>query len=182
MNVFFGQEAVKIWHNNEGNGMLSFPVNSRMSAFICAIERDQKGKFVVDALSSDGGVFPRNFILKYGFALLNFGALTIEDFVKKSSLQPAKILGLSNKGHFSPGADADIIVVDPKTFEVKMVIIGGKLSMAANSVIDAPGKIITTPKGIQNLKNKKIKFQTINFKKSLYYNGKNNNTDQQYCI
>ncbi|MBE0584687.1 MAG: dihydroorotase [Desulfofustis sp.] len=49
------------------------------------------------------------------------GRLTMERLVEVTSLNPAKIYGLyPRKGHLSPGADADLVVVDPtleKTFE-----------------------------------------------------------------
>ncbi|MFH0732819.1 MAG: dihydroorotase [Candidatus Omnitrophota bacterium] len=37
-----------------------------------------------------------------------------EDVIKKMSFAPAEILGLKNKGRLSPGADADIVIIDPE--------------------------------------------------------------------
>lgn len=38
--------------------------------------------------------------------------LTLKELVEKMSLNPARILNLSNKGKLSPGCDADIVIVD----------------------------------------------------------------------
>ena len=65
------------------------------------------------ALSTDGGAIPRNTTIEQGLALVEFGALTLDDFVRKACLNAARMFGLDRKGHFSPGADADIAVVDP---------------------------------------------------------------------
>ena len=40
--------------------------------------------------------------------------LTLSQAVEKMSAAPARILGLSNKGSLKPGADADVIIVDPQ--------------------------------------------------------------------
>jgi len=41
------------------------------------------------------------------------GRITAERFVELTATAPARIFGLSNKGRVEPGADADLIVVDP---------------------------------------------------------------------
>jgi allantoinase len=42
------------------------------------------------------------------------GTLGWHDLVRRYALEPARLYGLSSKGHLEPGADADIIVVDPE--------------------------------------------------------------------
>jgi len=49
--------------------------------------------------------------------LVNPGLLTVEELVRKMSVNPARILGLP-KGHLGVGADADITIVDPGLREV----------------------------------------------------------------
>ena len=41
------------------------------------------------------------------------GRISLERFVAVTSSNPAKILGLSDKGRLEPGADADIVIIDP---------------------------------------------------------------------
>ena len=76
-----------------------------------AVAKKKGGSFVVDCLCTDGGAIPRNVIVPMGLGLVNLEAWTIDEFVVKTSLNPAKWLGLNTKGHLSPGADADITVV-----------------------------------------------------------------------
>jgi len=83
--------------------------------------------------------------------LVNKNVISIKKFIQMTSTNPALILGLENKGKISPGADADLtilnlhkqIVVDVKTFKSKsrnnpfhgwklrgaavMTIVGGKI-------------------------------------------------------
>ncbi len=42
-------------------------------------------------------------------------ALSMMEFVKKASWMPAQFFGLKNKGWIGEGADADIVIFDPKT-------------------------------------------------------------------
>jgi len=42
------------------------------------------------------------------------GRLTPERFVELTATAPARIFGLTSKGRIEPGADADVIVVDPE--------------------------------------------------------------------
>ena len=46
------------------------------------------------------------------------GRISIERFVAVTSTNPAKILGLKQKGRIEPGADADIVIIDPKAEKV----------------------------------------------------------------
>ena len=41
------------------------------------------------------------------------GRLTLPRFVDVVSTSPARIMGLASKGRLEPGADADIVVIDP---------------------------------------------------------------------
>lgn len=83
--------------------------------------------------------------------LVNKNVISLQKFIQMSSTNPALILGLENKGKISPGADADLtilnlhkeIVVDVKSFKSKsrntpfhdwklrgaavMTIVGGKI-------------------------------------------------------
>ena len=49
------------------------------------------------------------------------GRISLERFVALTSTNPANILGLKEKGRIEPGADADIVIIDPKTEKVLSV-------------------------------------------------------------
>jgi N-acyl-D-aspartate/D-glutamate deacylase len=79
------------------------------------------------ATASDGGVqtpgdtvpHPRNygtFPRKIGRYALADGILPLEQAIRASSGLPADILKLTNRGYLKPGAFADVVVFDPKTF------------------------------------------------------------------
>jgi dihydropyrimidinase len=46
------------------------------------------------------------------------GRISLERFVAVTSTNPATILGLQEKGRIEPGADADIVIIDPKAEKV----------------------------------------------------------------
>ena len=82
--------------------------------------------------------------------------LTLREAIKKITVNPARILGL-NKGTLSPGADADITIIDPKltrkitSFESQSknspflgqtlkgfavyTIVGGRISLAEGELV-----------------------------------------------
>jgi len=133
-------------HYNDANNIdktLSFAVNcpGAQIAIACAKEKDQ---FIVNALSTDGGRFPRNTTLAKGLALVQFGAMTMLEFVQKACYNPAQMLSLKNKGHFTPGADADICIVDPITANVDYLISGGKIVYHADQFFNVPGRLFSS--------------------------------------
>lgn len=108
---------------------------------------ESEDTFVVNALSTDGGGIPRNTTLEQGLALVHFGAITIEDLIRKACLNPAKMLGLYAKGHLGPGADADVIVVDPDTHKVSWSFVGGQTVVREEKVVGEGGQLVTTERG-----------------------------------
>ena len=56
---------------------VSFPVNSRATAFLTTTEKDKTGRFIIPALATDGGGIPRNFLLSHGLSLVRFDALSL---------------------------------------------------------------------------------------------------------
>lgn len=172
LKYIFGKKAVEYWLEAGTNVGICFPVNIRQSALTCAIEKKNNEDFVVDAISSDGGAIPRNFILSLGIALVKFGGLTLSEFVKKVSWTPAKMIGLEKKGHLSVGADADIIIINPENSDVEIVLSSGKIAMASGVVTNLPGKIITTERGINYLRQFGVSYEVVDLAKSLYFKGK----------
>ncbi len=61
------------------------------------------------------------------------GILSVEELVQKMSVNPALILGL-DKGHLTPGSDADITIIDPNLKEI--VDVKKFASKAKNSPYD----------------------------------------------
>ncbi|MER5388488.1 hypothetical protein [Saccharopolyspora sp. NPDC002686] len=150
-----GEEGLRLWRQDPGGTMLNFPVNNRFSAFYQSCARvgatgslswSGDGEFVVDAISSDGGSW-RNVILRHGFSLVRFGALTTSQLVDKASRRPAQLFGLTAKGHLSPGADGDVAVVEPNTGEVRLTIAGGRVVFDGENVASSGGKVLTTAEG-----------------------------------
>lgn len=125
---------------------VSFPVNPPQSSISLAIARTD-GEFTVTALSTDGGAFPRNTTLEQGLALVRFGALSLADFVVKACLNPARMLGLSRKGHLGVGADADIVVVDPACSRAEWVVACGQVVVERGEVVGRGGRMLTTRHG-----------------------------------
>jgi N-acetylglucosamine-6-phosphate deacetylase len=61
-----------------------------------------------------------------GIKNLVTGGFSMEDAIKTASLNPAKIMRYNNQGALIPGKLADITVFD-KNFEIRYVMIGGKI-------------------------------------------------------
>lgn len=126
---------------------VSFKVNPALSRFYFATQKKQDGTFLVNSFCTDGGGIPRNVILKNGLLLVDFGALTLQEFVLKSSYETACRLGLTSKGHFSAGADADITIADPVSREAVSTFISGQPVLEEGKVVARGGTIVTTPDG-----------------------------------
>ena len=148
---------------------VSFPVNRRSTALLAATEKDNQGRFIVTALATDGGAIPRNFLLSHGLSLVRFDALTLFELVHKCCWAPASMLGLPNKGHLAPGADADLVVTDPNTHEAVLTVAGGNVIMSNGLVIGSGGTIITTPSGAKALQAQHVRAEVANLTDSLFY-------------
>ena len=172
VKYIYGDEAINYWKEREYKVGICFPINRRRSAQVCATERDKKGNFVVDAISSDGGAIPRNCILSHGLPLVRFCALTLSELVQKISLTPSRMLGLKNKGHLSIGADADITIFNPDDAKVEIVLIKGKVCMVSGIIFNNPGTLIVTQRGLNKLRKQEIPLQVIDLEDSLFLKGK----------
>jgi hypothetical protein len=150
---------------------LAFPVNRRSTALLAATEKDSQGRFIVTALATDGGAIPRNFLLSHGLSLVRFDALTLPELVHKCCWAPARMLGLPNKGHLAPGADADLVVADPNTHEAVLTVAGGHVIMSGGLVIGSGGTIITTPSGEKTLQAQGVQAEVANLADSWFYHG-----------
>ena len=168
-SVYLEPEA-GVAHLKEVNfqAVVSFPVNRRSTAFLTATEKDSSGRFVVSALSTDGGGIPRNFLLSHGLSLVRFDALTLSEFVKKCSWTPARMLGLPKKGHLGPGADGDLVVADPETHQALLTVAGGKVIMSQGIVCGSGGTLIVTERGRKAMDDGNVPFKVADLPASLF--------------
>ena len=80
-------------------------------SFSLAQQRERGKESVLDCPGGVPGVETRIPLL-FSEGVLH-GRLTLPRFVDVVSTSPARIMGLASKGRLEPGADADIVVIDP---------------------------------------------------------------------
>ena len=165
------QEALKLFEDARSNVGMSFPVNLPSTAFSLTTAQDENGQFIVDAVSTDGGSFPRNVAIESTMALLRFGAMTPLQMAEKLSWMPARMMGLNRKGHFTPGADADITVLDPERGKAVMSFVAGKVIMRGGEVIGKGGTLIVTPEGETAASNSGLPYRVVDLSESKLYAG-----------
>lgn len=146
-----GAEALKAWLETDQR-TVCFPVNSPSVAILLATRKDSKKGFVVNAISTDGGSTPRNLIVNSGLALVRYGALTLNEFVVKTSFNPSRMYGMLEKGGLSVGMDADVTVLDLERGRAVMGIALGTVIMVDGVVVGRGGTILTTEKGVKTVK------------------------------
>jgi hypothetical protein len=171
MIVATGDEAVQYWREKATDTTVSFAVNPPEPRIRLAIAKRASGQFAVDCISTDGGGIPRNVIVEMGLSLVKLQALTMEEFVLKTSYYPAQILGLKNKGHLTLGADADITVINYKEQKPYMSIANGKVVMYKVYVCGQGSSIITTPRGKEFVQEKGLEPIVVNLPESAFYKG-----------
>lgn len=85
-----------------------------------------------------------------GVPAVGTGKMSLDETIAKMTIQPANRLGLTNKGRLTPGADADIVIVDPDTLAdratfaepllapvgIDRVLIGGRTAMEAGRIVN----------------------------------------------
>ncbi len=145
------EEGLKYYDEHEGKVTMSFYANSPISSTALALSKDSSGKFIVDALSTDGGKIPRNLTLHQGLLLVKFGAFTLSEFSHKASLAGARMLGFNDRGYIEEGAAADIIIVDYDKMTAEMVFADGKLVCDHGNILGSDCRFITTENGRKTL-------------------------------
>lgn len=86
-----------------------------------------------DALVSD---YHYPSLMQAAFALVDRGILPLANAWALVSVHPAAVLGLADRGWLSPGARADLIVVDPDSRRVEATISAGKIAYLSSRVSD----------------------------------------------
>ena len=143
-----GEEALELWEKQGRKGAGSFPVNPALSRFMVATAKREDGSFVVDAISTDGGCIPRNVAISVGLSLVKFGALTLPEFVVKTSVNPARHLRLMDRGHLTEGAVADITIFDFDHQVAKETIVAGNTIMKNGEILGKGMTLVTTKAGV----------------------------------
>ena len=164
-----GKEAVDIWEAASTDASLSYPVNPPTSAFSLATAKYDDGTFRVDAISTDGGSLPRNVAIERTMALVQFGALSMDEAVIKLSYTPSRMLGLLNKGHFSEGADADVTVINAGTGKASMSLVAGELIMLNGRAIGKGGTWLVLEDGKDAAAATGLPYEVVNLENSRLY-------------
>ncbi|KAB7650655.1 amidohydrolase [Sutterella faecalis] len=136
-------------------------VNPAVSRVFFATQKRAGGEFLVDAISTDGGAIPRNVIVDYGLSLVNISALTAVEFAAKTSLIPARMLGLAAKGFIAPGADADITIYDPAARKAVHAFSSGRQILASGEVVGSGGTVLCTSEGEDAVKKRGLSAQIL---------------------
>ncbi|MCJ7504862.1 amidohydrolase family protein, partial [Candidatus Bathyarchaeota archaeon] len=87
----------------------------------------------------------------------------------KVSLNPARMYGMTSKGHLGEGADADITVLDLERGEAVMGIAKGQVIMIDGVVIGHSGTIITTKAGAKSIENAGLKSDVVDLEDSWFF-------------
>lgn len=156
MILVTGKTGLDCWRKNNTDTTVSFSVNPPEPRIRLATAKNESDEFIVDCISTDGGGIPRNSIVQMGLGLVRIEALDMDEFVIKTSRNPAKILGLENKGHLAVGADADITVVDLERQRPYMSLGNGQLISYRGHVCGKGTHMITTPAGKANVVKNKL--------------------------
>ena len=142
------EEGLSYWQDTHSETSCSFRIGHGGSLVSCLAAKRAGGSFAIDALASDGGGIPRNVIFPYGLRLVAMGYLSLRDLVRKTSLFPARMLGLVNKGHLGAGADADVAIFCPETGVARYTLVGGRVCMAEGRCGEGMSHAITTAQGV----------------------------------
>lgn len=142
-----GEQALKLWEEAGSDVGGSFNINPPLPRIALAQAKRDDGSFVVDAISTDGGCIPRNVILSQGLSLVKLDILSLSEFAQKTSLNPARMLRLENKGHLSINADADITVYNLETQTPVASFIGGRKVLFNGELVSKGATVICTEHG-----------------------------------
>lgn len=167
-----GPGAVLSWRARGTVTSVNFPANPPASRFLAATAKDKRGRFIVDALSSDGGGHPRNVTLHHAMALVATEMLTIEEVVLKTSINPARMLGCPDKGHLGVGADADITGVDSASGQPVFSVVGGKLVLWHGALVGSGTTVLTGERGAPAMRQAGVAHKVIDVAAGWLYTGR----------
>ncbi|WP_419783269.1 amidohydrolase family protein [Maridesulfovibrio sp.] len=148
-------EGLDFWEGQQRQGLpsaVSFAVNPPTTRLRLASARRKDGSFVINAISTDGGGIPRNDQVEKGLALVRAGVFTLDEFIHKVTAAPARMLGLTGKGHLAEGADADVSVLCLDSLRPVLTLGMGQVIMNNGLVTGAGTNILTTTKGPDHIR------------------------------
>lgn len=79
--------------------------------------------------------FPLNLLYKEFKDLVQTEGLTVTDALKVTSTNVARMMKLERKGIVAQEADADLVLLDPQTLEIRAVIVRGKVAVENNRIM-----------------------------------------------
>lgn len=124
------------WRSRSTNVGISFPVNDPLSMHALAVGKT-RDRFVVDAISTDGGGILRNVQLERGMA----------------------------KGHLAPGADVDLTVVDPDGGRPHMAVARAQVIMVGGVVVGRGGTALMMAGGIKHTLDLGLEYALVDLEK-----------------
>lgn len=143
-----GEEGLSAWNTAQSDIGVSFYANPPEPRLHLATAKRSDGSFAVDGLATDGGGIPRNDLCSRGLALVHLDALSLDGFVIKTSVNPARALGLSaRKGHLGAGADGDVTVIDLARMSPTRSFARGKPVLADGQVVGSGCTMLVPPEG-----------------------------------
>ena len=167
-----GKRGVELFNEGNTDVQMSFPVNNSTSAFQLTVAKNSQDEFIIDAVGSDAGILPRNVNIEQCMQLVKFGGLEPLELVVKLSLNPAKMIGLENKGRLSEGKDGDLTIIDPIHGRAVYGVVAGRLVMIQGRVVGNGAKILTTQRGVAAVEETGIPYQVIDLTKAMMYAGR----------
>jgi beta-aspartyl-dipeptidase (metallo-type) len=81
-------------------------------------------------VSSDASVTAPGTVLEQIRACVLEHGMALEDVLPLATANPARVLGLAGKGRLEPGLDADVLVLDRESLDVREVFAGGQRLVA----------------------------------------------------
>lgn len=173
LSLVTGEAGVQMFNDADSLVGMSFPVNRADTAFQLTAAKRANGSFIVDAVASDAGVFPRNVNIEQAMNIVRFGGLTPLEMTEKLSFNPAKMIGLEKKGRIATGMDADLTVIDPQQGRATMSFVAGKLVMLDGRAVGTGGTLLITETGIAAAENYGLPLEVIDIGKSMLYSASN---------
>jgi predicted amidohydrolase len=104
-----------------------------------------------------------------GLALVKLQALTLVEFARKTSLHPARILGLGAKGALQAGADADITAVSLEDQRAVLGIANGRVIMHRGYACGRGSQIVTTAAGAAAVQARGLRPLVVDLAESAFY-------------